>query len=68
MAPEILDNYIAENIATDGDGGGIYFRTFPDDTGAIIRGNVIENNYAGDHGGGFYAEESGVEEVGGAGS
>ena len=55
MAPEIIDNYIAFNQATEGDGGGIYLRLFPDDTGSIIRGNVIEDNYAGDHGGGFYA-------------
>jgi hypothetical protein len=55
LAPEIIDNYIAENVATEGDGGGIYFRALPDDTGAIFRGNTIENNYAGDHGGGFYA-------------
>jgi len=55
MAPEIIDNYIAENEATEGDGGGIYFRALPDDVGGVIRGNVIENNYAGDHGGGFYS-------------
>jgi hypothetical protein len=55
MAPEIIDNYIADNEATEGDGGGIYLRLLPDDTGSIIRGNVIERNYVGDHGGGFYA-------------
>ena len=53
MIPEIIDNYIAGNEARDGDGGGIYYRSF--DNGAVIRGNVVINNRAGDHGGGIYA-------------
>jgi hypothetical protein len=53
MLPEILDNYIAENEAIDGDGGGIYYRGWDD--GGVIRGNIIENNFAGDHGGGVYS-------------
>jgi hypothetical protein len=53
MVPDILDNYIADNEARDGDGGGIYYRSF--DNGAVIRGNTIINNRAGDHGGGIYA-------------
>lgn len=52
MIPEILDNYIADNRAEAGDGGGIYIRT--QFSGTLIRGNRIENNYAGDHGGGIY--------------
>ena len=52
MVPEILGNYIADNEAIDGDGGGIYYRSF--DNGAVIRGNTVINNRAGDHGGGIY--------------
>jgi hypothetical protein len=52
MVPDILDNYIADNEARDGDGGGIYYRSF--DNGAVIRGNTVVNNRAGDHGGGIY--------------
>jgi len=52
MVPDILDNYIASNVARDGDGGGIYYRS--NDNGAVIRGNTVINNYAGDHGGGIY--------------
>jgi predicted outer membrane repeat protein len=60
MTPEILDNYIAGNHAGIGDGGGIYIRT--EFSGTIIRGNRIENNYAGDHGGGIYV--AGLTQVG----
>ena len=52
MIPEVLGNYIAENSAEVGDGGGLWIRT--EFSGTIIRGNVIENNVAGDHGGGIY--------------
>jgi hypothetical protein len=52
MVPDIIDNYIAGNEARDGDGGGIYYRSF--DNGAVIRGNLVVNNRAGDHGGGIY--------------
>ena len=52
MVPEILDNYIADNEARNGDGGGIYYRSFGD--GVVIRGNTVVNNRAGDHGGGVY--------------
>ena len=52
MVPEILNNYIAGNEARDGDGGGVYYNSF--DNGGTIRGNIIENNRAGDHGGGIY--------------
>jgi predicted outer membrane repeat protein len=60
MIPEIVDNYIAGNRAGIGDGGGIYIRT--EFSGTIIRGNRIENNYAGDHGGGIYV--AGLVQVG----
>jgi len=52
MVPEILDNYVADNEAVSGDGGGIYYRSF--NSGAVIRGNTVINNRAGDHGGGIY--------------
>ena len=52
MIPEVLDNYVEGNEARDGDGGGIYYRSF--ENGAVIRGNVVINNRAGDHGGGIY--------------
>ena len=53
MVPDILDNYVADNEAIDGDGGGIYVRSFPE--GLItIRGNTVVRNKAGDHGGGIY--------------
>jgi len=52
MVPDILDNYVAGNEARDGDGGGIYYRSFDD--GAVIRGNIVIGNRAGDHGGGIY--------------
>jgi Right handed beta helix region len=57
MVPDILDNYIAGNEARDGDGGGIYYRSFDND--AVIRGNTVLNNRAGDHGGGIYIEHVG---------
>jgi hypothetical protein len=60
MIPEILDNYIADNEARDGDGGGIYYRSF--DNGAVIRGNTVVNNRAGDHGGGIYVGHVGSGE------
>jgi hypothetical protein len=52
MVPEVLDNYIMDNHARNGDGGGIYYRSFDD--GAVIRGNIVVSNVAGDHGGGIY--------------
>jgi parallel beta helix pectate lyase-like protein len=52
MVPDVLDNHIEGNEATDGDGGGIYYRSF--ENGAVIRGNTVLNNRAGDHGGGIY--------------
>ncbi len=52
MIPEIRDNYIARNHAGTGDGGGIWIRA--DYDGTIISHNVIEDNVAGDHGGGIY--------------
>jgi len=58
MLPDILDNYIADNEATNGDGGGIYYRSFND--GAVIRGNTVINNRAGDHGGGIYVAHVGA--------
>ena len=51
MIPEVLDNVIIGNHANTGDGGGILIRTEFD--GTIIRGNWIQDNYAGDHGGGI---------------
>jgi parallel beta-helix repeat protein len=51
MVPEILDNTIIGNRAQSGDGGGVYIVTAFD--GTIIRGNWIQDNYAGDHGGGI---------------
>jgi parallel beta-helix repeat protein len=53
VVPEILDNYVADNEARDGDGGGIYYGSSTN--GIIIRGNTVLNNRAGDHGGGIYA-------------
>ena len=52
VIPEVIGNRIENNHARDGDGGGIYYRIFGD--GAIIRGNTVKNNLAGDHGGGMY--------------
>jgi len=52
MVLELVNNYIANNDAMSGDGGGIYYRSF--DNGAVIRGNTVINNRAGDHGGGIY--------------
>jgi len=52
MTPEIVGNTIIGNRAELGDGGGIYIVTGFD--GTIIRGNWIEGNFAGDHGGGVY--------------
>ena len=52
MIPEILDNYIAHNSAGSGDGAGIWVGVEFD--GMVIRGNTIEDNVAGDHGGGIY--------------
>lgn len=52
MVPEVLDNLISDNEARDGDGGGIYYASF--DNGAVIHGNVVTANRAGDHGGGIY--------------
>ena len=56
MVPEIVDNYIANNEARDGDGGGIYYRSFDD--GAVIRGNSVVDNHAGDHAGGIYVSNN----------
>jgi len=53
MTPEVIDNYVVNNEAIDGDGGGIYYRDIPS-SGTTIRGNTIESNKAGDHGGGVY--------------
>jgi hypothetical protein len=53
MVPEVVENHISGNLARDGDGGGIYYRSLDD--GAIIRGNTVVSNQAGDHGGGIYA-------------
>jgi len=52
MVPEILDNFIVLNEAMDGDGGGIYYRS--GHNGALMRGNLIQGNRSGDHGGGIY--------------
>jgi len=52
MIPDIVDNHIADNEAISGDGGGIYYRSF--ENGAVIRGNTVIHNRAGDHGGGIY--------------
>ena len=52
MIPEILDNYIGHNSAGFGDGAGIWVGVEFD--GMVIRGNTIEDNVAGDHGGGIY--------------
>ena len=52
MIPEISDNYIAHNQAGHGDGAGIWIGVEFD--GMVIRGNTIEYNVAGDHGGGIY--------------
>jgi len=57
MVPEILDNYVLGNEAMNGDGGGIYYRSF--DNGAVIRGNTVQDNRAGDHGGGIYVWHTG---------
>lgn len=53
MTAQILDNYVAQNQAIAGDGGGIYYRGW--DPGGVVRGNVVIGNIAGDHGGGIYA-------------
>ena len=53
MAPEIRDNTISENTVQYGDAGGMWLFLYGD--GAIISGNRISKNYAGDHGGGIYA-------------
>jgi parallel beta-helix repeat protein len=53
MVPEVLGNRVEGNEARDGDGGGIYYRSLDD--GAVIRGNTVVSNRAGDHGGGIYA-------------
>ncbi len=53
MTPEIVGNYVSENRAEAGDGGGVYFRGM--NRGGAICGNVIVDNFAGDHGGGVYA-------------
>jgi len=52
MKCEVLNNRIERNEATNGDGGGIYYRSiYP---GAKFTGNIIDSNVAGDHGGGIY--------------
>jgi len=56
MVPEILNNEIKGNTASLGDGGGIWYLSFFD--GGVIRGNILSDNFAGDHGGGFYAGSS----------
>ena len=53
VIPEVIGNHIENNVARDGDGGGICYRIFGD--GAVIRNNVVKGNLAGDHGGGIYA-------------
>jgi hypothetical protein len=50
---EILNNVIEGNELLYGDGGGIWISSRVN--GIVIRGNVIRNNVAGDHGGGVYA-------------
>jgi len=52
VIPELVGNHIQGNEARDGDGGGIYYAIFHD--GAVIRNNIVEDNIAGDHGGGLY--------------
>ena len=53
MIPEITENYIAGNKTQRGDGGGIYYRNLAQGK-TLIWSNVVENNTAGDHGGGIY--------------
>jgi hypothetical protein len=53
VVPEILNNDIKQNRTTYGDGGGIWMLL--DKGGAVVRGNRIERNSAGDHGGGVHA-------------
>ena len=59
MIPDLIDNYIAENEAEQGDGGGVYYENVPLGGIPLVRGNLIEANLAGDHGGGIYVAQIG---------
>jgi len=52
MVAVVIDNYIAGNEASDGNGGGIYYRGF--DNNANFSDNMIVSNLAGNQGGGIY--------------
>ncbi len=51
----IADNLITKNVATSGEGGGIYF--WLSSTSVTIRGNTISENKAGTKGGGIFGSE-----------
>jgi predicted outer membrane repeat protein len=57
FSPEIINNRIENNRVTRGDGRGIFYLSLYD--GALIKGNFVIGNTAGDHGGGIYVAQLG---------